>query len=83
MKLVDDLSCAELVELVTEYFDGALDERDRERFEEHIVVCAGCENYLDQMRTTVDLVGGLTEADLDPAMAGGLLAAFRDWKAQQ
>ena len=83
MRLADDLSCKELVELVTDYFDEALAERDRQRFEEHIVFCDGCENYLHQMRTTVDLVGGLTEADLAPAMADELLTAFRGWKSQQ
>ena len=81
MRLAEDLTCADLVELVTDYFDGALVEPDRERFEEHIVFCAGCENYLEQMRTTVDVVGWLTEADLGPAMADELLAAFRGWKA--
>jgi len=83
VRIEEDLSCAELVELVTEYFDGGLPDRDRERFEEHIVFCSGCENYLDQMRTTIDVVGALTEDDLAPAMADELLAAFRGWKAEQ
>ena len=81
MRIEEDLSCAELVELVTEYFDGGLADRERERFEEHIVFCSGCENYLDQMRTTIDVVGALTENDLAQAMADELLAAFRGWKA--
>jgi len=80
VRLSEDLTCKELVELVTEYFDGALVERDRERFEEHIVFCAGCENYLEQMRTTVDVVGALGERDLPDVMADQLLAAFRGWK---
>ena len=81
MRLEDDLTCAELVELVTEYFDGALVERDRERFEEHIVFCDGCQNYLQQMRTTLDIVGQIAEEDLGSEMAGELLTAFRGWKA--
>ena len=81
MKLADDLSCAELVELVTDYVEGALDPRDRERFEEHIVFCDGCTNHLDQMRTTITVVGRLEETDLGNEMAAELLAAFRGWKA--
>ena len=81
MKLADDISCAELVELVTEYIDGSLDPRDRERFEEHIVFCDGCANHLDQMRTTIAVVGRLEETDLGNEMAAELLAAFRGWKA--
>jgi anti-sigma factor RsiW len=83
MRTDEDLTCQELVELVTDYLDGGLADRDRERFEEHIVFCSGCENYLDQMRTTIDVVGALTEDDLAPAMADELLAAFRGWKAEQ
>jgi anti-sigma factor RsiW len=80
MRLQDNLTCAELVELVTDYFEGALEPRDRERFEEHVVFCPACENYLDQMRTTLDIVGRLTEDDVGSEMADELLAAFRGWK---
>ena len=80
MRLAEDLTCAELVELVTEYLEGGLSERDRERFEEHVVFCGGCSNYLDQMRRTVELTGRLTEDDLSHGAETGLLAAFRGWK---
>lgn len=80
MKLSEDLSCAELVELVTEYLEGALAPRDRERFEEHVVFCRGCSNFLGQLRTTIEIAGRLTEADLPQEPTAGLLAAFRDWK---
>jgi anti-sigma factor RsiW len=80
LKLSDDLTCADLVELVTEYIDGGLDEHDRERFEEHIVFCSGCSNYFEQMRRTVDLTGRLAVEDVTPEAEAGLLAAFRGWK---
>ena len=35
----DDLSCQELVELVTDYLDGALPARERRRFERHLETC--------------------------------------------
>ena len=81
MKLSDDLTCAELVELVTDYLEGALSARDRERFEEHVVVCSGCANYLDQMRRTIELTGALTEEDMSSEVTEALLASFRNWKA--
>jgi anti-sigma factor RsiW len=77
---VEQLSCQELVELVTAYLEGALDERDHERFEEHLAACGNCQLYLAQMRTTIELVGGLTPADLSPDAERELLTAFRDWK---
>jgi hypothetical protein len=82
VKLSEDLTCAELVELVTEYLEGALSERDRERFEEHVVFCGGCSAYLDQMRRTIELTGRLTEEDVTAEAEAGLLAAFRGWKEQ-
>ena len=52
-----DLTCQEVVELVTAYLDDALLPDDRERFEEHLVFCDGCQNYLDQMRGTIKAAG--------------------------
>jgi hypothetical protein len=80
VKLSEDLRCDELVELVTDYVEGALAEPDRERFEEHIVLCEGCSNYFDQMRRTIAITGRLTEDDLSADARDDLLAAFRDWK---
>ncbi len=80
MKQSEDLTCAEIVELVTDYLEGALDPRDRERFEEHLVYCEGCVNYLDQMRRTIELTGMLREEDLVPETQAALLQAFRGWR---
>jgi predicted anti-sigma-YlaC factor YlaD len=79
MKLARDLTCAEIVELVTDYLEGGLSTEDRERFEEHIGYCDWCLTYLDQMRQTIATVGELREEDLSPELQGGLLDAFRDW----
>ena len=77
---VEALSCQELVELVTDYLEGALDERDLRAFEAHLAGCDGCTEYLDQMRTTMRVVGTLTPNDLTQAAETALLQAFRDWK---
>jgi anti-sigma factor RsiW len=74
-----DLSCAEIVELVTEYLEGALSEADRTRFEIHLTYCSGCDRYLDQMRSTMTAVGGLAPAEA-PETPDELLEAFRGWK---
>jgi predicted anti-sigma-YlaC factor YlaD len=76
----DELSCQELVELVTEYLEGTLPDQERVRFDEHLAVCEGCRVYLDQMRRTIRTVGTLSEETLAPEARDGLLAAFRDWR---
>ena len=47
------MDCNELVELVSAYLDGSLDLEQRARFDVHLLECDGCENYLQQFRSTV------------------------------
>ena len=75
------MSCKEFVELVTDYFDEALDPATRKRFEEHLEVCPWCGRYVEQMRLTVRTVGRIDEEALAPDARERLLDAFRDWKA--
>ena len=74
-----EMPCRELVELVTEYLEGTLPAEDRVRFEAHLVDCEYCATYLDQMRTTIRLVGRLPEESIDPAALQTLRTAFRGW----
>jgi anti-sigma factor RsiW len=75
------LACQELVELVTDYFEGALSSEDRVRFEAHIAGCEDCTTYVQQMREMLTVLGQLTTESLSPEAERELLAAFRDWKA--
>ena len=77
---VRDISCQEIVELVTDYLEGALPRDERKAFEEHLAGCANCTNYLDQMRQTMKLTGRLTEEALEPDLREQLLDAFRSFK---
>ena len=75
-----NMTCQELVELVTAYFEGALPAGEREGFERHLGVCPGCQAYVEQLRQTIALTGGLREEDVPPDAEARLLQAFRDWK---
>jgi anti-sigma factor RsiW len=74
-----DLSCRQLVELVTEYFEGGLSPQDRSRFEEHVLSCPPCRRYLEQMRQTIGLLGRIPEETVSPEAEEALVEAFRDW----
>ncbi|MDQ5874162.1 MAG: zf-HC2 domain-containing protein, partial [Actinomycetota bacterium] len=50
MDALEELTCRELVELVTDYLEGGLTPEDRMRFEEHLLICEGCSAYVDQVR---------------------------------
>ena len=58
-----ELACIDLVNRVTEYLEGNLDERQREHIEQHLELCDGCRAALDQFQTVIRLVGRLTSAD--------------------
>ncbi|MGF7238862.1 MAG: anti-sigma factor family protein [Frankia sp.] len=77
------MSCADLVELVTGYLEDELPGDDRARFVGHLRTCRGCEVYLDQIRSTIEVTRTLRGAELDPALRDRLLAALRgagrDW----
>ncbi len=76
----EEISCAEFVEVVTDYLEGALDDGNRRRFEAHLAECDGCDTYLDQIRTTVAGAGRLREHELAPETREALLGLFRDWQ---
>jgi anti-sigma factor RsiW len=75
-----EMSCQELVELVTEYFEGRLPAAERRRFDEHLAVCGPCGIYLEQMRETIRLTGRLAEDSISPDTRDALLEAFRTWR---
>jgi anti-sigma factor RsiW len=75
-----DMSCKELVELVTDYLEGRLPAHDLERLEAHLTICDPCVVYIEQIRESMAVVGKLSEDDLPPGAEEVLLAQFRDWK---
>ena len=76
----EQMTCKELVELVTEYLEGTLPEDVRIRMEQHLSGCSGCTNYMEQMRQTIRLTGKLREESLTEPQKNDLLNLFRDWK---
>ncbi len=80
MTAEQELTCRELVELITEYLEGTLSSEERERFEAHLATCRGCRTYLEQMRQTITLLGRLTEETISEEAKEEFLRAFRAWK---
>jgi anti-sigma factor RsiW len=80
MRLDRELACRKVVELVTAYLEDALSPADRERFEEHLVFCDGCGNYVEQMRITIGLTERMDD-ELPAELEAQLLDVFRGWRA--
>jgi anti-sigma factor RsiW len=75
------LPCAEVVEIVTDYLEGALSPHERARFEAHIAGCDGCRAYLEQIRTTIRASGRLSEESMPAEVRERFRQAFREWTA--
>jgi anti-sigma factor RsiW len=74
------LECIDLVELVTDYLEGALDQERREMVDAHLRTCDGCQVYLKQMRETREYLGHVppeASSDLPDQARRELLDAFR------
>ena len=73
-----DLTCRELVELVTDYLEGRLSPAERERVDAHLAACDGCTAYIEQMRLTLRALGSIPEETISEQARATLVVAFRD-----
>ena len=69
-------TCREVVELVTEYLEGAMTPEERTALELHLHYCDGCATFLAQIRQTAALAGGLPEERISDETREALLVAF-------
>lgn len=78
----DELACRELVELVTDYLDGALEPAARARVDAHLTECDGCTIYIDQVRETIAATRHLPPEPVPPVLMARLLDAFRAGRSE-
>jgi anti-sigma factor RsiW len=76
----DDLSCRDVVELLTEYLEGALNDDTAQTVRNHLDACEGCDRYLEQLQLTISSLGEIGReqpAQLSPEAIASLTDAFR------
>jgi anti-sigma factor RsiW len=73
---VDEITCRQFVELITDYFEDALEPRTLDQVEEHLVMCDWCVTYLEHTRATIDALGQLRAAPAPAEPAAQLLVAL-------
>lgn len=70
--------CQQVVELITDYLEGALDPDMTAEVEAHLQLCDGCDTYVEQMRATIRALGTVPVETLSETAQSELLQAFRD-----
>jgi anti-sigma factor RsiW len=81
LSTTNEITCRELVEIITDYLEGTMPQAERRRFEAHLDECPYCVNYLEQMRQTIAALGELSEESISPHDREALLEAFRGWRS--
>jgi anti-sigma factor RsiW len=76
------LVCRQAVSLMTDYLDGALDQRARARLEAHLADCPHCREYLAQIRATIAAAGHVEPDDLSREVLDDLVALYRSWRTE-
>ncbi len=75
--MAHDITCREVVEVVTDFLEGQLPVERRDLFERHMAMCTWCQDYLHQMRDTLATVGRLREDDVPDPLVESLALVFR------
>ena len=77
-----EIVCREAVELVTDYLEGKLSRGDARAFEAHLKACDGCEEYLRQIKATIEILGRVQPEDLSEQTRNGLMELYRQFRAE-
>jgi anti-sigma factor RsiW len=75
---VNEITCKQLVELVTPYLEGDLDQPTLDRLEEHLVMCDWCDDYVEQVRATVGALAALPPDPVPERLREAVAAAIRE-----
>lgn len=77
-----DVTCREVVELLSDYLDDAIRAPDWARLDAHLAACDGCSAALEQLRETVRVTGTLTEERVAEERLEPVRTAFRAWLSE-
>ncbi len=76
-------SARQVVELVSDYLEGALARSERRRFERISPAASTAPSTSHQMRATIALTGRLAPEDLTPQMREEFTALYRRWRSEE
>jgi len=77
-----EVTCRDVVELLTDYLDDAIPAPDRARLDAHLDACDGCSAALEQLRETIRVSGTLTEEQVAQGQLEPVRRVFRAWRSE-
>jgi anti-sigma factor RsiW len=76
----EELTCRELVEVITAYLEGALPPLQHAQFAAHLRECPPCCTYVADFQTLIQQIGATRETPADTVDRVRLLELFRHWR---
>ncbi|HEU5475575.1 MAG TPA: hypothetical protein VFV67_33455 [Actinophytocola sp.] len=76
MKSID---CIDLVELVTDALEDALDNETLLSILDHLPFCKGCDDYFNQVLVTVKALSQQPATTIPPRLEASLMKLYREW----
>lgn len=76
---MDPLDHIELVELVTDGLDEAVDSGKLSSLLDHLRICEPCDVYLDEVLVTLKILTSIPRERLSARLESDLLAIYRKW----
>jgi predicted anti-sigma-YlaC factor YlaD len=72
-----EITCREVAEWTSAYLDEHLHEPTKVRMAMHLVTCAGCRAYVDQIASVQKILRSLPVQAVEPALLGRLWQAYK------
>jgi hypothetical protein len=76
---MEPLGCNELVELVTDCLEDAIDSGMLTRTLDHLQICRNCDAYLDEVLVTLKILSSVPAERLTADTEANLLSIYRAW----
>jgi anti-sigma factor RsiW len=76
------IECEGVVEEVTDYLEGALDEDTTTQVTSHLENCWACVNYVGEIQVTIQLMSDLPAEPISGELESNLLDMYREWAAR-
>jgi anti-sigma factor RsiW len=76
------MTCAQLVEQLSDYLEDALRPDQMARVRVHLHNCGGCETHLGELRVTLRTLSSLPMENLPSEVEQNVLDIYRKWVAR-
>lgn len=77
-EVVPDITCQEVAQWASAYWEAHVGDERKRQIAVHLVICAGCETYVNQIATVRDMIRLLPRVEDVPSDIVGLRQAFVD-----